>query len=164
MLTNIFSFFTCLAWTKLGKGGTFIAKVFRGKNVQLLYSQLKMFFPLVTVTKPRSSRNASIEAFVVCQGYSPPPGFEPEMLRRVLEGKITLNSLGGGGGDSQTAKLVVPFVACGDLQGWDSEKTYQAAEMSAGQGGEGAVSLLPVQPPIAPPYKKALELIKHRRK
>ena len=63
-----------------------------------------------------------------------------------------------------TAKLVVPFVACGDLQGWDSEKTYQAAEVSAGQGGEGAVSLLPVQPPIAPPYKKALELIKHRRK
>merc|ERR1712130_378437 len=51
----------------LRSGGTFVAKIFRGKDVSLLYSQLRLFFPSVTVAKPRSSRNSSIEAFVVCQ-------------------------------------------------------------------------------------------------
>uniref|UniRef100_A0A674H267 FtsJ RNA 2'-O-methyltransferase 1 n=1 Tax=Taeniopygia guttata TaxID=59729 RepID=A0A674H267_TAEGU len=58
----------------LKKGGTFVAKIFRGKDVTLLYSQLRLFFPDVTCAKPRSSRNSSIEAFVVCRGYSPPRG------------------------------------------------------------------------------------------
>ena len=35
--------------------------IFRGKDVSLLYSQLRIFFPLVTIAKPRSSRNSSIE-------------------------------------------------------------------------------------------------------
>ena len=56
----------------LRPGGTFVAKIFRGKDVTLLYSQLRVFFPRVTCAKPRSSRNSSIEAFVVCQGYTPP--------------------------------------------------------------------------------------------
>lgn len=56
----------------LRPGGTFVAKIFRGKDVTLLYSQLRVFFPRVTCAKPRSSRNSSIEAFVVCQGYAPP--------------------------------------------------------------------------------------------
>ncbi|QDZ18429.1 tRNA (cytidine(32)/guanosine(34)-2'-O)-methyltransferase [Chloropicon primus] len=138
----------------LKEGGTFIAKVFRGKNVQLLYSQLKMFFPLVTVSKPRSSRNASIEAFVVCQKYSPPAGFEPEMLRRVLEGEITSKDLDSWS-DATKPKVIVPFVACGDLQGWDPDAVVL--------GGQSEASLAPVQPPIAPPYKRALELIKRGR-
>ena len=45
----------------LKTGGTFVAKIFRGKDVSLLYSQLRIFFPLVTIAKPRSSRNSSIE-------------------------------------------------------------------------------------------------------
>ncbi|XP_054859642.1 putative tRNA (cytidine(32)/guanosine(34)-2'-O)-methyltransferase isoform X1 [Eublepharis macularius] len=44
----------------LKKGGTFVAKIFRGKDVTLLYSQLRIFFPDVTCAKPRSSRNSSI--------------------------------------------------------------------------------------------------------
>ena len=44
-----------------GKGkDMFIFQIFRGKDVSLLYSQLKIFFPLVSVFKPRSSRNSSI--------------------------------------------------------------------------------------------------------
>ena len=35
-------------------------QIFRGKDVSLLYSQLKIFFPTVSVFKPRSSRNSSI--------------------------------------------------------------------------------------------------------
>jgi len=41
-------------------GGTFIAKIFRGRDTTLLYSQLKIFFNIVSIAKPRSSRNASI--------------------------------------------------------------------------------------------------------
>ena len=63
----------------LKKGGTFVAKIFRGKNVSLLYSQLRCFFEEVTVAKPKSSRNSSIESFVVCRRYNPPDNFVPSM-------------------------------------------------------------------------------------
>ena len=46
----------------LRPGGCFVAKVFRGKDIGLLYSQLKLFFPRVTCAKPKSSRNSSIGA------------------------------------------------------------------------------------------------------
>lgn len=35
-------------------------QIFRGKEVTLLYAQLRLFFPDVTCAKPRSSRNSSI--------------------------------------------------------------------------------------------------------
>ena len=43
----------------LRPGGSFVAKIFRGKDITLLYTQLKVFFPKVTCSKPRSSRNSS---------------------------------------------------------------------------------------------------------
>ena len=64
------------------------AKIFRGRDVSLLYSQLKLFFPFVTCAKPKSSRNASIEAFAVCRGYAPPPGFTPGALQALLDGRV----------------------------------------------------------------------------
>jgi hypothetical protein len=39
-----------------------VAKIFRGKDIGLLYAQLKTFFPVVHVAKPKSSRNSSIGA------------------------------------------------------------------------------------------------------
>lgn len=77
-------------------------QIFRGKDISLLYSQLKIFFPEVTCAKPRSSRNSSIgktvsfmpyimsllitlEAFVVCQHYSPPKGYKPTMSNPLLD-------------------------------------------------------------------------------
>lgn len=44
----------------LEQDGTFVAKIFRGKDISLLYSQLKIFFKNVMVVKPKSSRNSSI--------------------------------------------------------------------------------------------------------
>lgn len=44
----------------LRRGGTFVAKIFRGKDVWLLTSQLEMLFRDVVITKPPSSRNSSI--------------------------------------------------------------------------------------------------------
>ena len=101
-------------------GGNFVAKIFRGKDVSLLYSQLRCFFEEVTVAKPKSSRNSSIESFVVCRGYSPPKGFEPTM-DALLRGHI----YGQNGNDLMGINnVVVPFVACGDLNGFDADKSY----------------------------------------
>lgn len=47
-----------------------MAKIFRGRDVGLLYEQLRLFFADVTIAKPKSSRNSSIEAFVVCRGFA----------------------------------------------------------------------------------------------
>ncbi len=66
-------------------GGNFVAKIFRGKDVSLLYSQLKCFFHEVTVAKPKSSRNSSIESFVVCRNFQPPEGYIPTMDKLLLD-------------------------------------------------------------------------------
>ena len=132
----------------LRPGGAFVAKVFRGKEIDLLYSQLKCFFPEVTIAKPKSSRNASIEAFVVCQGYAPPPDFRPEALNAVLD--ACAQRLEGG------AKALIPFVACGDLSGWDADRSYA---LDAG----AYAPLDPVQPPIDPPYREAIARAKEQK-
>lgn len=59
---------------KVGENSRFVAKIFRGKDITLLVAQLKLFFDKVTISKPRSSRNSSIEAFIVCEGFQPPIG------------------------------------------------------------------------------------------
>ncbi len=74
----------------LKSGGTFVAKIFRGKDVTLLYAQLKIFFAdEVVVAKPRASRNSSIEAFVVCRGFRLPEGFNPTMINPLLDYSYT---------------------------------------------------------------------------
>jgi len=144
----------------LREGGKFIAKIFRGKDTSLLYCQLKLFFPLVTFAKPKSSRNSSIEAFAVCENYSPPEGFNPKDLYRLLE-KVGSPS-GGEDLDCSSGwlegpnKVYIPFLACGDLSGYDSDRSYPLPKVADGT----YKSLDPVQPPIAPPYKRALELKK----
>lgn len=49
----------------LRPGGTFVAKIFRGRDVTLLYDQLRCFFDRVTCAKPRSSRNSSMGALAL---------------------------------------------------------------------------------------------------
>uniref|UniRef100_UPI001A9F57FC putative tRNA (cytidine(32)/guanosine(34)-2'-O)-methyltransferase n=1 Tax=Ictidomys tridecemlineatus TaxID=43179 RepID=UPI001A9F57FC len=69
----------------LKPGGCFVAKIFRGRDVTLLYGQLRVFFSNVLYAKPRGSRNSSTEAFAVCQGYDPPEGFVPDLARPLLD-------------------------------------------------------------------------------
>lgn len=104
----------------LKEGGTFVAKIFRGKDVTLLYSQLHIFFDQVSCCKPKSSRNSSIEAFVVCQGFRLPKGFTPSMKRPLMDEQYRagINSLVG------VERVIVPFLACGDLSGFDSDQSY----------------------------------------
>lgn len=188
-----------LALCVLKPGGKFVAKIFRGRNVDILYAQLKIFFEKVVVAKPRSSRASSVEAFIVCLNFRPPPGFrasleeplgvgsrldkmvtEREMQKPIIgdvlmqetqtgtwssvPAELTSDADGSGVtevevyddmGDAVEAsdkhiRWVAPFVACGDLSAFDSDASYQLPE--------DYVSLDPVQPPIAPPYKRAIEI------
>ena len=167
-----------LALKILRPGGSFVAKVFRGKDVDLIYAQLRCFFTSVHCAKPRSSRASSLEAFVVCQGLEMPKGYklDPErpvglgariplpprkdnkdgfvngQRKTVTEDGITVLEVESEGEDSN--RWIAPFVACGDLSAWDADATYQLPK--------DRVSLDPVQPPTAPPYKRALELRRQR--
>ena len=107
----------------MAPNGTFIAKIFRGKDVSLLYAQLKIFFSFVVVCKPRSSRNSSIEAFVVCKEYKPPIGYVPTMINPFdyfSNNMKQTNDING---------IIVPFIACGDLSAFDSDRNYPASEI-----------------------------------
>ncbi|KAJ1895154.1 tRNA (uridine-2'-O-)-methyltransferase trm7 [Kickxella alabastrina] len=133
----------------LRKGGTFVAKIFRGKDVTLLYAQLKIFFRTVHVAKPRSSRNSSIEAFIVCLEYNPPEDYVPNMANPLMDVPY--------GPDQPIVgsnRVIVPFVACGDLRGFDADMTYPLEI----DDDEPYHQRDPMQMPISPPYKKALEL------
>ena len=57
------------------QNGTFIAKIFRGRDMSLLTAQMDQFFEQVVICKPRSSRDSSIEAFILCRGYNPPKDY-----------------------------------------------------------------------------------------
>jgi len=162
-----------LALCVLKPGGKFVAKIFRGKDVDLLYAQLKIVFERVRVAKPRSSRASSVEAFVVCTGFCPPKGFKASLenplgagtrLSRTAEmaaektpphrvvrsDGITEVELGSEDEeDDEDHRWIAPFLACGDLSAYDADASYHLPK--------DHVVLDPVQPPTAPPYKKALE-------
>ena len=189
-----------LALCVLKPGGKFVAKIFRGRNVDVLYAQLKIFFEKIIVAKPRSSRASSVEAFIVCLNFRPPVGFrasleeplgvgqrldsmvkEREMQLPVVAEAVMQNAatgtwdcappasmLSGSGvterevydemydsssdvkSNARSTRWIAPFIACGDLSAFDSDASYQLPE--------DHVSLDPVQPPIAPPYKRAIEI------
>ncbi|KAF7456100.1 putative tRNA (cytidine(32)/guanosine(34)-2'-O)-methyltransferase [Cryptosporidium felis] len=106
------------------KGGTFVAKVFRGENISRIYQQMFCYFELVDCCKPESSRNSSLEAFIVCRLFRFGDASSSEV-------------------SNIPDPLSVPFISCGDLSEFDPDKTYEA---------EYECSLLPVQPPINAPY------------
>uniref|UniRef100_A0A915JCF9 Putative tRNA (cytidine(32)/guanosine(34)-2'-O)-methyltransferase n=1 Tax=Romanomermis culicivorax TaxID=13658 RepID=A0A915JCF9_ROMCU len=136
----------------LKTGGTFVAKIFRGKDVTLLFVQLKLFFEHVIVAKPRSSRSTSVESFVVCRNYKCPDGYVPTMENPLLAPNYDehVNQLVG------LNRVIVPFMACGDMSGWDSDRTYPL-ELEPGKCYEFKEV---VQSPIDPPYKEACLLKK----
>lgn len=204
-----------LAMGVLRPGGKFVAKIFRGRDVDLLYAQLRTVFERVSVAKPRSSRASSLEAFVVCEGFIPPvsdeavvgmaalkdPLFggaaapkpvsengnvavevrdeedEETQARPVLADNASSVNSSASNHLTEVRHLHPPpaeqpsaqklptkfavenrwipsFIACGDLSAWDSDATYTLPP--------DHVSLDPVQPPTAPPYRKALQLRKEK--
>jgi len=162
-----------LALCVLKPGGKFVAKIFRGKDVDLLYAQMKVLFESVTVAKPRSSRASSVEAFIVCVNFQPPKGFKASLenplgagrtvrpsseakkertaaSRKTREDGVVELEFGSDSEDEEEGnRWIAPFLACGDLSAFDADASHKLPE--------GHVSLDPVQPPTAPPYKRALE-------
>lgn len=168
-----------LALRVLKPGGKFVAKIFRGRDVDVLFAQLKCVFERVTVAKPRSSRASSVEAFVVCEGFRPSAGSRtgdmgmgenfaeksetgtgdhsssrrPNPTRTLRDDGITeLELPSDDEADTKPARWIAPFLACGDLSAYDADASHKLPE--------GHVSLDPVQPPTAPPYRQALEMRK----
>ena len=185
-----------LALCVLRLGGRFVAKIFRGRNVDLLFAQLKIFFERVVVAKPRSSRASSIEAFIVCSNFQPPDGFKASldeplgvgdrlsrmaknaaMQKPILAPTILQDATKGTWSSpqvmkrqspnnhitelfldedeaeqSRTGRWIAPFLACGDLSAFDADASYHLPK--------DRVTLDPIQPPTAPPYKRALEMRK----
>jgi len=128
------------------RGASFVAKIFRGRDSDLIFHQFQCFFETVHLAKPRSSRNSSVEAFVVAQNYQPPAEFEPHLINPLMSGDFSaLNELEL----DPKSRCIVPFMACGDLDGWDSDRSYSL--------DENYKYTEPVRPPTEPAYKEALD-------
>ena len=126
-----------------------------------LRARAQIFFPRVYCAKPKSSRNSSVEAFVVAQGFRLPPGFSPGSLAAVSTQEYRL-----GQASTPAEQLLVPFVACGDLSGFDADQNYPLqplAALAAKEPLEGAradeayVFHEPVQGPTTPAYRDYME-------
>uniref|UniRef100_A0A7S1TL31 Putative tRNA (cytidine(32)/guanosine(34)-2'-O)-methyltransferase n=1 Tax=Erythrolobus australicus TaxID=1077150 RepID=A0A7S1TL31_9RHOD len=150
----------------LKEGGTFVAKVFRQQDTELLYGRLRVFFTDVVIAKPQSSRNSSIEAFVVCREFTLPPNFERSVpfrqgLWREQHCNHSQSAPNAQSGDDETParehriagarEILMPFVACGDLSAFDADMNYDLSDSDP-----DLAPLAPVQPPINPPYAHAL--------
>jgi len=164
-------------------GGIFVAKIFRGRDVGLLYAQLRLLFERVTVAKPSSSRNSSIEAFVVCQSFR---GGAYQNLPLDDASGLDLSTISE---DSKINPCIVPFVACGDLSGYtvppgiteslgvlDSDKSYPLTVTEKSVPSDeheheheheheqtGSSYIQPLAPPIRPPYETSMAKAKEAR-
>lgn len=92
-------------------GGTFVAKMFTGRNTGLLVATLRALFARVTLCKPRSSRAGSHEAFVVAEGFQPPLGFQPSLYLSALAAQVPL----AGAAAAERPTPLLRFLALGDL-------------------------------------------------
>lgn len=142
----------------LETGGTFVAKIFRGKEVSLLYAQLCRYFRKVTCAKPKASRNSSFESFIVCQDFHLPEGFQPSMEQNLLdlqyEGEALDESDASGVDVHRGVCVDVVFLGSGDVFGYDADQSYPLEE----EGEEASYSRQePLQKPINPPYANALK-------
>ena len=170
----------------LCEGGTFIAKIFRGRDVGLLYTQLRLLFHNVSVAKPSSSRNSSIEAFVVCQKFKGGEffnlplegGFDPESTITIDDSSSATWRAGAGGlrdiddlnkRRADILPSIVPFVACGDLSGYDNsgldfldaDKSYPIENTAKNEQGKAYIK--PIAPPIRPPYECSIAKAKEEK-
>ena len=153
----------------LDEGGTFVAKLFRGKEVSLLYAQLKRFFSHVTCAKPKTSRNSSFESFVICQNYRLPKDFVPDMERKLLDLQYIEDAENEDDDDWHISEVSaehgvcvdVVFVGAGDVFGYDADQSYPLDEDKGNNTTLGHVAKYvhqePLQKPINPPYASALK-------
>jgi tRNA (cytidine32/guanosine34-2'-O)-methyltransferase len=142
-----------LATFLLEEDGTFVAKIFRGKDVTLLYAQFEIFFESVVVAKPLSSRISSAEAFIVCRGFHLPSGFVPS-----FENPIKALSYGAKSEPMVGPKRsIVKFVACGDIDGPDGYDPNRSYDLE-----KDATFKEPIHPPIHPSHELAAQKLREQ--
>jgi len=154
--------------------GSFVAKIFRGRNISHLYAQLRLLFERVSVAKPSSSRNSSMEAFVVCQNfkggrYMDLPleigGFEDIrdfVPKRINDEEDEDDIERREPFASNLPPAVVPFLACGDISGFAPPGTVLDADKSYPMDPKDYIA--PIAPPIDPPYESSIARQKEERR
>lgn len=151
--------------------GTFVAKTFRSRDCGIMYSRMCQLFEKVSIGKPTTCRNSSIESFLVCQGF-----FGGE--------KCNNANLQNGGIDLTWKPTFVPFVACQNIQNWDavtlmdSDKSYPVQDSNTKIDKNKHTSsstrtvtptntnssyVQPIAPPIRPPYEASIAKAKESR-
>lgn len=111
--------------------GCFVAKLFRGRRVSLMYALMQKYFHRVSISKPKSCRTSSVEGFVVCQGYRGLAAVGEE--GRAMEDALALCEAEG------LPLAPVPFVSCWDEEGLDSDRSYPLSYTFLALRGTGAV-------------------------
>lgn len=95
--------------------------MFRGKDTQLLYRQLSCFFDTVLITKPRCSRNSSLEAFIFCRGLQVAGDVDAILSEQV--DRYFANML------DEREQTDIPFeTATGDLKGLCPDRSYSLSD------------------------------------
>lgn len=172
-------------------GGTFVTKTFRGRDAPILYGRASQLFQTVSVGKPATCRNSSIESFLVCQGYKinsndnkPIPLLQQDCNNQ--NGRIIMNP-------NWTPKIV-PFVACHHksqlplqqqngkkhdnsskmcvnnnlsmVTMMDADKSYPvdtSSKTSLALNDQNDAYIPPVAPPIRPAYETSIAKAKQVR-
>ncbi|CAD8083466.1 unnamed protein product [Paramecium primaurelia] len=106
----------------LRENGIFVAKIFKGSDIKLLYSQFKLFFNQVYFMKPKSSRASSVEYFIICLQYTPKIQTQNFHLYTFLKEIEQAEKQKQEVTDQQIEKeqsKYYKFITCGDLSGFD---------------------------------------------
>ncbi|CAK60960.1 unnamed protein product (macronuclear) [Paramecium tetraurelia] len=107
----------------LRENGIFVAKIFKGSDIKLLYSQFKLFFNQVYFMKPKSSRASSVEYFIICLQYTPKIQTQNfhlyTFLKEIEEAeKQKQEEIIDKETENEQSKYY-KFITCGDLSGFD---------------------------------------------
>lgn len=90
-----------------------MAKIFKGSEYGLLYSQFKYYFKEIHIVKPDSSRESSVEHFLVGLKFH---GGE-ENLKNIQLSTFESNKITYEAGTKE--RKVFDFITCGNLTGFD---------------------------------------------
>jgi len=136
----------------LNKGGKFVCKIFRGSSTVKIVKIMRRFFAKVSIAKPKACRNASFEAFLVCEGFELKEqyNFLKENVMHNQKDVLFLNSVSE---EIEMKYEEISFVQVGSHE-YDSDKTYDL------QATNYEKILDPVTKPINPPYKFYLDNFK----
>lgn len=144
----------------LKKEGSFVAKVFRGKDFVYLFLLMQWLFKEVFISKPRCCWNSSVEGFIVCWGFDP-----KIQISETLNSDDCINELNAIWGQEELEETYfdefkVPEIEfesfyVGEEESLDPDMNYPLSfEVIKGKKYE---FWSPIQMPIDPPYMEFLK-------